>query len=183
MAMSGLVPGKTPASVRSTTEAGSLTRRGAARRSLLKTTAVGLGAIALAPALTACGMLPGGGDNKLTIWTDATFAPPSDDYQTEEIQNWAKGKNIEVEITRETGDNVRQKLQAAVESKQLPDVSQMDVGRFTAFYPSGILSDVSDLYAEFGKAWGGFYKPAERIATRDGQQWLLPYSIDSNLIL
>ncbi|MGE3267392.1 MAG: ABC transporter substrate-binding protein [Chloroflexota bacterium] len=160
-----------------------LSRRGMTRRSLFKTAAVGLGAISLAPVISACGMIPGMGGNKMTIWTDATFAPPSDDYQTEEINKWAKSKNIEVEITRETGDNVRQKLQAAVESKQLPDVTQVDVGRYTAFYPAGIFTDVSDLYAEFGKAWGGFYKPAERIATKEGKQWMLPYSIDSNLIL
>src|SRR5215216_5676240 len=132
-----------------------LTRRGMARRTLLKTVAVGLGAISLAPALSACGMIPGMGGDKLTIWTDATFAPPSDDFQTEQINKWAKSKNIEVEITRETGDNVRQKLQAAVESKQLPDISQMDVGRYTAFAPANILIDHTELYQEFKKQWGG----------------------------
>jgi len=160
-----------------------LTRRGMARRTLLKTVGVGLGAISLAPVISACGMIPGMGGDKMTIWTDATFAPPSDDYQTEEINKWAKSKNIEVEITRETGDNVRQKLQAAIESKQLPDVTQVDDGRFTAFYPAGIFTDHSALFAEFGKQWGGWYKPGERIVTRDGKQWMLPYSIDSNLIL
>jgi len=154
-----------------------------ARRTLLKTVGVGLGAISLAPVISACGMIPGMGGDKMTIWTDATFAPPSDDYQTEEINKWAKSKNIEVEITRETGDNVRQKLQAAIESKQLPDVTQVDDGRFTAFYPAGIFTDHSALFAEFGKQWGGWYKPGERIVTRDGKQWMLPYSIDSNLIL
>ncbi len=88
-----------------------LTRRGATRRTLLRTTAVGLGALALAPALSACGMIPGMGG------------------------------------------------------------------------PSGIYSDVSDLYAEFGKAWGGWYKPAQQLATKDGKQYMLPYSLDSNLIL
>jgi len=154
-----------------------------ARRTLLKTVGVGLGAISLAPVISACGMIPGMGGDKMTIWTDATFAPPSDDYQTEEINNWAQRKNIEVELTRETGDNVRQKLQAAIESKQLPDVTQVDDGRFTAFYPAGIFTDHSALFAEFGKQWGGWYKPGERIVTRDGKQWMLPYSIDSNLIL
>ena len=56
------------------------TRRAIARRSVLKATAVGLGAIVLAPALAACGMIPGQGGDKLIVWTDATFAPPSDDY-------------------------------------------------------------------------------------------------------
>src|ERR1043165_1041322 len=120
------------------------TRRTVTRRTLLRTTAVGLGALALAPVLSACGMIPGLGGDKLTVWTDPTFAPPSDDFQTQQIQNWAKSKNIEGEITRETGDNVQQKLQAAVESKQLPDISQADVGRFTLFYPAGIFADVRD---------------------------------------
>ena len=160
-----------------------LTRRGVARRTLLKTVGVGLGAISLAPVLSACGMIPGMGGDKLTIWTDATFAPPSDDYQTEEINNWAKSKNVEVEITRETGDAVQQKLQAATESKQLPDVSQVNDGRYTLFFASNIFTDVSDLYAEFGKAWGGFYKPAEQLATKNGKQFMLPYSLDSNLLL
>src|SRR5215210_7782274 len=159
------------------------TRRGITRRTVLRTTALGLGALALAPALSACGMIPGLGGDKMTVWTDATFAPPSDDYQSEEIQKWAKSKNVEVEITRETGDNVRQKLQAAVESKNLPDITQVDDPRFTAFYASGIFTDHSDLYQEFGKQWGGFYKPAERIVTKEGKQWMLPYSIDSNLLL
>jgi multiple sugar transport system substrate-binding protein len=88
-----------------------------------------------------------------------------------------------VEITRETGDNVRQKLQAAIESKQLPDISQVDDGRFTAFATSGIFTDHSELFAEVGKQWGGWYKPAERIPTKDGKQWFMPYSIDSSLIL
>jgi multiple sugar transport system substrate-binding protein len=160
-----------------------LTRRGVARRTLLKSVGVGLGAITLAPALSACGMIPGMGGDKLTIWTDATFAPPSDDFQTEQINKWAKSKGIEVEITRETGDNVRQKLQAAIESKQLPDVTQADDGRFTAFYKSGIFTDHSALFAEMGKQWNGWYKAGEQIVTVDGKQWMMPYSLDSSLIL
>jgi len=159
------------------------TRRGMTRRTLLRTTAVGLGALALAPALSACGMIPGLGGDKLTVWTDATFAPPSDDYQTEQIKKWAADKKVEVEITRETGDAVQQKLQAAIESKQLPDISQADVGRFTLFYPSGIFADVTDLYGEAAKAWGGFYAPAEKTVTKEGKQYLLTYSIDSKLFL
>jgi multiple sugar transport system substrate-binding protein len=159
------------------------TRRTIARRTLLKSVGVGLGAISLAPLLTACGMIPGMGGDKLTVWTDATFAPPSDDYQTEEIQKWAKSKNIEVEVTREAGDAVQQKLQAATESKQFPDVSQVNDGRYTLFFPANIFTDVSDLYAEFGKAWGGFYKPADQLATKSGKQYMLPYSLDSNLML
>lgn len=155
------------------------------RREFLRASAVATGVVAAGPFLAACGIAPGGGGGKekLNVWVDATFAPPSDDYQTEVINEWAKKNNVEVEITREPGENVLKKLQAAIESKQLPDISQSNDERFTQFYPSKIFTDVSDLYAEVGKPWGGFYKPADQQVTRDGKQWLLPYSIDSNLIL
>jgi ABC-type glycerol-3-phosphate transport system substrate-binding protein len=159
-------------------------RRELTRREMLQRTAVGVGVIAAAPLLSSCGLVPGlGGGEKLNIWTDATFAPASDDYQTEEINKWAKSKNVEVEITRETGDNVLQKLKAAVESKQLPDVSQVNDGRLTQLFPSGVFLDVSDLFKEFGAAWKGWYPAAEKGVTKNGKQWALPYSVDSNLIL
>ncbi len=139
------------------------------RRELLRATVLTAGAVALAPTLAACGVLPGfGGSEKLTIWTDATFAPESDDYQTEEIEKWAKGKGVEVEITRETGDNVQQKLQAAVESKQLPDISQVADVRFTLFYPAGLILYRKDIldeggYKESPKTWDELFEVAQKL--------------------
>jgi ABC-type glycerol-3-phosphate transport system substrate-binding protein len=147
------------------------------RRTLLTSTVLGAFAVAVA----GCNVVPGlGAKKKMLVWTDPTFAPASDDYQTKVIEDWAKEKGVEIEVTR---DPVDQKLQAAVESKQLPDISQVDDGRYIKYQPSGMLLDVSDLYAEFGKAWGGFYKPAEKTVTKQGKQYMLPYSIDSSLML
>lgn len=149
------------------------------RRSLLKWTA--LGAFAAA---TGCNVIPAfGAKTKLNIWTDATFAPASDDYQTQQIEEWAKGKGHEVEVTREGGGNIQTKLQAALESKQLPDISQVDSGRYALFQGTGSLLNVSDLYGDISKQWGGFYKIAEQIATKEGKQFVLPYSIDSSLLM
>lgn len=125
----------------------------------------------------------GGPREKLTVWTDATFAPPSDDYQTKAMEDWAKANNADIEITREPGDQVAKKLQAAIESKQFPDLSQVDGGRFTLHRDKDVFLDVSDLYKEVGTPWGGFYKVAEQQATYKGKQGFLPYSIDSSLIL
>ena len=133
--------------------------------------------------LASCGGMAGGGREKLTIWTDATFAPPSDDYQTKVIEDWAKSKNVDVEVTREPGDQVARKLQAAIESKQFPDISQVDGGRFTLHRDKDVFLDVSDLYKEVSAPWGGYYKVAEQQATYKGKQGFLPYSIDSSLIL
>ncbi len=133
--------------------------------------------------LASCGGVGGGGREKLTIWTDATFAPPSDDYQTQVIQDWATSKNVDVEVTREPGGDVQKKLQAAVESKQFPDISQVDDGRYTLLYPSGVFLDVTDMFKEVSAPYGGFYKVAQQAPTKDGKQGMLPYSIDSSLIL
>lgn len=146
---------------------------------LVGTMAVGMNALA------ACGPLSlvGGGKTKLTVWADATFAPNSDDFHTKTIEDWAASKGIDVEIVRDTGGNIQTKLQAAIESKQFPDLSQVDSGRFTQFYPSKAFVDVSDLYQDFGKTWGGYYSVAEKTVTQDGKQWMLPYSIDTSLCL
>jgi ABC-type glycerol-3-phosphate transport system substrate-binding protein len=157
-----------------------LSRRAFTRRTLVKGTALA----AFAALASGCNVIPGlGAKSKMLVWTDATFAPASDDYQTKVIEEWAKEKGVEVEITRDPGADVQKKLQAAIESKQLPDVSQVDNGRYTLFNPSGLLTDVSDMYADLGKQWGGFYKPAEQLATIQGKQKMLPYSIDSSLLL
>lgn len=150
------------------------------RRILLKGTALA----ALAVAASGCNVVPGlGGSQKMEVWTDATFAPASDDYQTKVIEDWAKEKNVQVEITRDTGGNINTKLQAALESKQLPVITQVDSGRYTRFQPTGFLLDVTELYNEVGNPWGGFYKAAAEIVTIQGKQFALPYSIDSSLIL
>ena len=160
----------------------SLVRR-VSRRTFLKGTALAaLGGAALVA--TGCNVLPNvGAKQKLSVWTDATFAPPSDDYQTKAIEEWAKEKGAEVEVTRETGGNIQTKLQAALESKQLPDISQVDSGRYTRFQPTGNLVDVTDLFNDFGKQWGSFYKSAEEIVNRQGKYFALPYSIDSSMML
>lgn len=150
------------------------------RRSLLKWSALG----AFAVAASGCQVIPGLAPKaKLNVWTDATFAPGSDDYQTQEIEAWAKNRGHEVEVTREGGGNVQTKLQAALESKQLPDISQVDSGRYTRFHPTKSLTDVSDLFGEIGKQWGGWYQISQQVVTKDGKQYALPYSIDSSLLL
>lgn len=159
-----------------------LIHRRLSRRGLLKT-AGGVALLsAFSGALASCGAI-GGGKEKLTIWTDATFAPPSDDYQTKVINEWAEKKSVEVEITREPGDQVAKKLQAAIEAKQFPELAQVDGGRYTLHRDKDIFLDVSTLYAEVSKPWGGFYKVADETATFNGKQMMLPYSIDSSLIL
>jgi multiple sugar transport system substrate-binding protein len=135
---------------------------------------------AFSGSLAACGGINLGGKEKLTVWTDPTFAPASDDYQTQVMQDWAKEKNVDIEITREA---IAPKLQAAIESKQFPDISQVDAGRYTLHRDKGVYLDVTDLYKELSAPWGGFYKVAEQTALFKGKQHMLPYSIDSSLIL
>jgi multiple sugar transport system substrate-binding protein len=160
-----------------------LFNRRLSRRGALKVAGGAAVLTAFSGSLAACGGI-GGGKEKLTVWTDATFAPPSDDYQTKVMQDWAASKNVDIEITREPGADVQKKLQAAIESKQFPDISQVDGGRYTLFSPANVFLDVTDLYKEVSGPYGGFYKVAQQQATtKEGKQFFLPYSIDSSLIL
>lgn len=154
------------------------------RRGFLRATLGTVGASVLTASIASCSSIPLiGSKKKMQIWADATFAPPSDDYQTKEIQKWAKDKGVEISITRSPGGDNQKKLQASIEAKKLPNIAQVDTGRFTQFYPANIFVEVSDLFKEFAQQWNGFYKPAETIVTVNGKQWALPYSIDTSLIL
>src|SRR5262249_16720238 len=104
-----------------------------------------------------------------------------DDYQTKVIEDWAKSKGVEIEVVRPGA--TMEKLQAAIESKQVPDVSQMDNSRNIRFQPSGLLVDLSDMFADVGKQWGGWYQPVVNLSTIKGKQSVMPSSIDTSLML
>jgi multiple sugar transport system substrate-binding protein len=165
--------------------ASSLWRRQISRRRLLRSTAVIAGAAVAVNAIPACESIPfvGGASGTMNVWADATFAPPSDDYQTEEIQKWGKANGVQVEVTRETGADIQKKLQAAAESKQFPDLTEATGARITLFYKTGVYRPVDDLFDEFGKQWGGWYKAAVDGVTYEGKRWAIPFSTDSNMML
>ena len=73
---------------------------------------------ALAPARAA--------DVKLTLWRLKTYIPPADKILDTTIQDCAKKIGAEVQIQTYTFDDMWTKYTAAIESKTLPDIAELD---------------------------------------------------------
>jgi ABC-type glycerol-3-phosphate transport system substrate-binding protein len=161
------------------------------RRSFLRLAggAVSLTALAACAPVAAPGASTGGGAGEpaeaksLTVWAHRSFAPPADEVLLASIDKWGEENGVDLEVVAEIDVPVmNDRLVAAIESKQLPDVSAVAGGRIALHYPAGLYADVSALYGELADTYGGFFGPADRMATIDGSQWVIPFSIDTSLM-
>jgi multiple sugar transport system substrate-binding protein len=151
--------------------------------------AVSVTALAACAPMAAPGAAPTGSGaaepaqaRSLTVWAHRSFAPPADDVLLANINRWGQENNVDLDLVAEIEvPTMNERLVAAIESRNLPDVSAVAGGRIALHYPAGIYADISDLYGELADQYGGFFSPAEQMATIDGSQWVIPYSIDTSL--
>jgi multiple sugar transport system substrate-binding protein len=159
------------------------------RRTFLKVS----GSAAAMAALAACapaaaptgapGAAPPAEARSLTVWAHRSFAPPADEILLNNIETWARENNVDLDLVAEIEvPTMNERLVAAIESRNLPDLSAIAGGRIALHYPANIYADVSDLYAELAEEYGGFFMPAELMATIDDRQWVIPYSVDTSLM-
>lgn len=152
--------------------------------------AAGMTALAACAPVTVPGAAPAGGDDaapasvtEMTVWAIRSFAPPADDVLLANIEAWASQNNVELDLVAEIEvPTLNERLAAAIESQNLPDVAEIAGDRIALHYPSGLYEDMSELYAEIGETYGGFFDVAAKMATIDGAQWAIPYSISSSLM-
>lgn len=152
--------------------------------------AVGVTALAACAPVAAPGAAPAGGGaaapaevTDMTVWVIRSFAPPADDVLIANVETWAAQNNIDLDLVAEIEvPTLNERLAAAVESRNLPDVAEIAGDRISLHYPSGLFADMSDLYAEIDAEYGGFFDVADKTATIDGAQWAIPYSISSSLM-
>src|ERR1700730_3957724 len=65
-------------------------------------------------------------DVKLSLWRLKTYIPPADKILDMTVQDCAKHLGAEVQIQTYTFDDMWTKYTAAIESKTLPDVAELD---------------------------------------------------------
>ncbi len=159
------------------------------RRSFLRLAggAVSLTALAACAPGAAPGSSSGGGEpaeaKSLSVWAHRSFAPPADEVLLASIDRWGQENGVDLEVVAEIDVPVmNDRLVAAIESRNLPDVSAVAGGRIALHYPAGLYADISALYGELADTYGGFFGPADRMATIDGSQWVIPFSIDTSLM-
>lgn len=113
--------------------------------------------------------------SKMTVWITTSFTPDADKVQNDYVMEWAKSKNVDVTIVQDTGTVLATQLNAALESKALPDVLWGGNGEWAPrLNLLDLTLDVSDLLAKMNAQGGGLLPPALRAVQKDGKAFWVP---------
>ncbi len=141
--------------------------------------AIGLAALAACapaavPATTGEGAAaPAAETPSLVYWAPQHFIEAQNEYHTESVKLAAEAGGFNVEVQLFPWGDYNQKQNAAIEAGTLPD-ALLGI-RVSQQYAMGILTDVSDVFAEISESGGGFYEPDIREVTVDGKQYGVPF--------
>ena len=126
------------------------------------------------PATTGeAGAAPAAEPASLVFWAPQHFIEEQNVYFAESATMAAEANSFEVEVQQFPWGDYQQKQNAATEAGTLPDVL---LGiRVSQQYAQGILTDVSDGFAESGSSGGGWYEPDIREVTVGGKQVGVPF--------
>ncbi|MHC3467903.1 ABC transporter substrate-binding protein [Streptomyces sp. 7R007] len=140
------------------------------RRTLLRSAALGAGAVTLPALLAGCGAGPGGNKKEVTVGSNASDAVPKKAYAAA-FQAYEKksGKKVKVN-TKDHNDfqeNINRYLQGTPD-----DVFMWFAGyRMQYFATKGLLTEISDVW----KTFSGFSDALKEQSTHDGKQYFVPY--------
>ncbi|HXJ78260.1 MAG TPA: extracellular solute-binding protein [Candidatus Methylomirabilis sp.] len=118
---------------------------------------------------------PVSADVKLTLWRLKTYIPPADKILDTNAQECAKQIGADVQIQTYTFDDMWTKYTAAIESKTLPDVAELDAVGPARLANLGRLSDVSDLVGAVTKDLGELLPNAEGAVKFSGKFYAVPH--------
>jgi multiple sugar transport system substrate-binding protein len=112
---------------------------------------------------------------KLTVWLTTSYTPEADALQKQIVQEWADSKGVEVTIVQDSATVIEPQLNAAIESKTLPDVIAWSSPSWAPkLYRLGLLLDVADIVKQNNSQGGGLYEPAIRAVTDGSVQFAVP---------
>ncbi|HEU5101156.1 MAG TPA: extracellular solute-binding protein [Roseiflexaceae bacterium] len=112
---------------------------------------------------------------KLTIWLTTSYTPEADALQKKYVQEWADAKGVDITIVRDSATVIEPQLNAATETKTLPDViSWASPSWAPKLYHLGLLLDVADIVKQNNSQGGGLYEPAVRAVTDGAVQFAVP---------
>ena len=119
------------------------------------------------------GAAPAAETPALTFWAPQHFIEAQNVYYAESLTMTAEANGFTVEVQQFPWGDYRQKQNAATEAKTLPD-ALLGINAAQQF-AQGVLTDVSDIFAEIGESGGGFYDPDIREVTFGGKQMGVPF--------
>ncbi len=131
---------------------------------------VALLTVAVVPALA-----PQAAAGKLSLWRLKTYIPPADKILDANAQDCAKKAGVELAIQTYTFDDMWTKFTAAIESKTLPDIAELDAVGPARLANLGRLVDVSDVVAAATKELGPILPNADGAVKFGGKYYAVPH--------
>jgi len=112
---------------------------------------------------------------KLSLWRLKTYIPPADKILVANAQECAKKAGLELAIQTYTFDDMWTKFTAAIESKTLPDIAELDAVGPARLANLGRLADVSDVVAAAAKELGTILPNADGAVKFSGKYYAVPH--------
>jgi multiple sugar transport system substrate-binding protein len=115
---------------------------------------------------------------KLAAWGVVSFTKDGDALLGQQMAEWGRQHNVQVEYSPLPGSDYFAKVAAAVEAGALPDVVMM-LQEQTIFYATqGKLMDLTDVYSDIKSRAGGMYKALLPYVTVNGKIFAVPMEAD-----
>ena len=112
---------------------------------------------------------------KMTLWLSTSYTPLADELQKRYALEWANAKGVELTIVQDSSTVLAPQLNAAIETKNLPDVlSWASPDWAPKLARLGLALDVTDVVQKNNTKGGGLYEPAVRAVTQNGKAFAVP---------
>ncbi len=146
-------------------------------KSLLAFIAILFGVLSFAPTLAQ--------EKSIVFWGGLIFSEKANNALVARAEKWGEENGVKVEVVMINQNETVQTVSAAIEAGTMPDV--LDLGRdfMLLLSKQNQLVAVDDLYAEIGKAHGGWLKSADGLVTSEdfgGKIYGIPYATNGNVL-
>lgn len=112
---------------------------------------------------------------KMTVWLAKSFTPDADALQKKFVEEWAAAKGVDVTVVQDSSTVLNPQFNAAIESKNLPDVlTWASIDWAPKLERLGLTLDVTDIVNKMNSRGGGLQDAALRAVTKDGKAFAIP---------
>jgi multiple sugar transport system substrate-binding protein len=141
------------------------------------------GILLVAAVLMLCAVMQAGangsGENlSMTVWIQKTFVPEANDALKARFEEWGTKNGVKVSCEIQDNAVLMQKLAAAIEAKNPPDICYTYQSKTTEYANKGLLVDVSDVIEQVEKDNGKMFEAAKREVLFKGKAYAVPISVN-----
>ncbi len=114
---------------------------------------------------------------KMRMWVDHPFlVKATEGLLKSYVLEWAIGKGVDIEYSQNSDKIMYPRIDAAIESKTLPDVMLINISWLPKLQRAKLVQDVTDIAKELNGNMGGFTKGAiAAVMTPDSKYTAIPF--------